>query len=355
MDAPQSSPLRSALPASLALLAALAGYLVAQSAVPVGESTLFYKEPGGVRLGALATGARVVPGQRSGGFLEIALTGWIFTASTQADRREGFDLSVVPVGGENLRATPDGAIIGRAVQGALFERITRQGGWTRVRRRVWIPEGAVRSRTAGRPDGRTAGDPALGSRRSAAGDSVPDRPTGPTAQPPGRPAASDRRAILRTGAGIAQTPDGPPAATITRPMEAGLGEQKGEWVEVRFTGWVRRSEVDSLVTARPSITPAMVREQPERYVGQTVDWRVQFLALQQADELRPEMPLGQPYLLARGPLPESGFVYIMVSPEQVDRFRGLNPLDELVITATVRAGRTRYLATPVVALVRSQP
>jgi len=33
-----------------------------------------------------------------------------------------------------------------------------------------------------------------------------------------------------------------------------------------------------------------VRAAPARYVGKTVDWRVQFLAVRKADELRPEIP-----------------------------------------------------------------
>ena len=64
------------------------------------------------------------------------------------------------------------------------------------------------------------------------------------------------------------------------------------------------------------------------------------------------MPLGHPYLLARGPLPETGFVYVMVSKEQVERLQGLKPLEELSVMVTIRAGRTRYLATPVVELIR---
>src|SRR5688572_305419 len=61
---------------------------------------------------------------------------------------------------------------------------------------------------------------------------------------------------------------------------------------------------------------------------------------------------GHAYLLARGPLPESGFVYLMVTKAQSDQLQGLKPLDELTATVTVRAARTRYLATPVVELVR---
>ena len=89
----------------------------------------------------------------------------------------------------------------------------------------------------------------------------------------------------------------------------------------------------------------LFRDDPERYVGQTVEWSLQVLAVQQADELRPELPLGQPYVLARGPLPETGFVYLLVSEKEVATWRALEPLAEVRVRATVRAGRTRYLLT----------
>ena len=347
MDVPQSSPLRSGLPASVGILVVLAGNLVAQSAVPVSQNTLFFKDPGGIRLGALVVGTPVVPGRASGRFVEVVLEGWIWTASTGADQREGFDLSVGAAEGENLRAAPNGAVLARAVQGTLFKRVSVRRGWTQVRRGVWIARSAVPVLADQRSD---SGEMA---RRPAVPPSTNPLPSGPVVQPPLAP--EGRLATLRAGASLKRAPDGQPVATLAAPAEVAAGEQSGEWVKVRLEGWVRRSEVDSAVAPRPAITAAMLREAPERYLGQRVDWRVQFLALHHADELRPEMPLGHPYLLARGPLPESGFVYVMVSKEQSDRFQGLTPLEELALTVTVRAGRTRYLATPVVELVRRNP
>ena len=143
-----------------------------------------------------------------------------------------------------------------------------------------------------------------------------------------------------------------PSVTLTAPADVTVTEQDRDWLKVQVSGWVRASQLSAGVAAVPAITAAMLRDNPDRYVGQTVDWRLQFLAHQQADELRPEMPRGSPYLLTRGPLPETGFVYVMVSKEQVERLRGLKPLDELSVMATIRAGRTKYLTTPVVELVR---
>lgn len=339
-DEPQSSPSRSALPACFGVVAVLAGNLFAQSSVSLPQDAPFYKEPSGVRLGTFLAGARVTPGTVSGRFSRITLDGWIYTASTRSDQREGFDLSVMVPAGENLRANPGGTILARAVEGTLFNRVSSNGGWTRVRRTVWIP-----SKSVGRSDGKPVNE--LTSRQAA---ETPGRPVAEPPSPQGLPLAT-----LRTGATIQRDPDGPAIAKIAEPADVTVRETNGEWVKVMMEGWVRRTEVDSAVTPRPAITAAMLRENPDRYVGQTVEWRVQFLALQQADDLRPEMPSGQPYLLVRGPLPESGFAYVTITRAQSVEFRSLKPLEELAISVTVRAGRTRYLATPVVELVRRMP
>jgi hypothetical protein len=99
------------------------------------------------------------------------------------------------------------------------------------------------------------------------------------------------------------------------------------------------------------VTAAEVRADPPRYIGRTVDWRLELIAVQTADELRIEMPEGQPYLLTRGPLPEPGFVYVTVTPTQANEFRTLQALQEMTLRVIIKAPRTRFLATPVVELV----
>ena len=76
------------------------------------------------------------------------------------------------------------------------------------------------------------------------------------------------------------------------------------------------------------VTAAEVRAEPARFVGQTVEWRLQVIAVKQADELRSEMPPGQPYLLTRGPLPEPGFVYVTIPAARAAEFQALPPLQE---------------------------
>jgi hypothetical protein len=62
------------------------------------------------------------------------------------------------------------------------------------------------------------------------------------------------------------------------------------------------------------------------------------------------MPRGQLYVLARGPLPESGFVYLMVNKAQAEQYRRLQPLEEIRVDGVIKSGRTKYLPTPVLEL-----
>ena len=94
-----------------------------------------------------------------------------------------------------------------------------------------------------------------------------------------------------------------------------------------------------------------MRANPAKYTGRTVEWRVQFIAVQKADELRPEIPEGHPYLLARGPLPEAGFVYVIIPQTQVSQFEAVPSLQELTIRAVIKRATTRFLPNPVVELV----
>jgi hypothetical protein len=146
---------------------------------------------------------------------------------------------------------------------------------------------------------------------------------------------------------------GAPAGTLAERTSARVVTRNGEWVRVQVEGWVRADELVPATGAERGVTAAELRADPARYVGRTVEWRVQLIGVQVADELRPEMPAGQPYLLTRGPLPEPGFVYVMVSRDEVARFKALPPLAEVLLRVAIRAPRTRFLATPVVEFVES--
>jgi hypothetical protein len=146
---------------------------------------------------------------------------------------------------------------------------------------------------------------------------------------------------------------GAAAGTLAERTSARVVTRSGEWVRVQVEGWVRADELVPATGAQRGVTAAELRADPARYVGQTVEWRLQLISVQLADELRPEMPAGQPYLLTRGPLPEPGFVYVTVPREDVARFKSLPPLAEVMLRVIIRAPRTRFLATPVAEFVET--
>jgi hypothetical protein len=148
------------------------------------------------------------------------------------------------------------------------------------------------------------------------------------------------------------TPQGGQYGTLQTGAPARILGRSGEWVRVQVDGWVRESDlVEAAGGALIGITAAEIRSDPAKYVGKMVEWRLQLIAVQTADELRTEMSRGQNYLLTRGPLPEPGFVYVTVTPSQAAEFRALPALQELTLRVNVKAARTKYLTTPVVEYV----
>ena len=123
---------------------------------------------------------------------------------------------------------------------------------------------------------------------------------------------------------MSRLPDSGAVTTLPAGTPARVIGRSGAWVRVQVEGWVPEADVKpAQAGVLAGITAAEVRATPEKFVGQTLDWRLQIIAVQLADELRPEMPSGQPYLLTRGPLPEAGFVYVMIPPDRVAEFRAL--------------------------------
>ena len=150
--------------------------------------------------------------------------------------------------------------------------------------------------------------------------------------------------VVPGGANAASMPQGTQVQVVTR---------AGDWTQVSVTGWVRSSDLAPMPDqAMVGVSAAEVRANPAQYVGRALEWRLQLVSIMVADELRPEIPAGRSYLLTRGPLPEAGFVYVVLPPDQVDRFRKLEPLKELMLRVQVRAASTKYLPNPVVDLLQ---
>jgi hypothetical protein len=149
-----------------------------------------------------------------------------------------------------------------------------------------------------------------------------------------------------------RAPDGPEAGTLAADTPLRVLSRNGEWTRVQFEGWVKGGELQAAPAGvQVGVTAAELRAEPQRYAGQVLRWRLEFIAIQKADDLRPDIPSGSSYVLARGPLPERGFVYVIVPDIKLPAFRALTPLVTIQITARVRNGRSRYLGNPVVDLI----
>ena len=313
------------------MFALAASPLVAQAQYQVEvDGEWFHQEPGQRRLARLARGARVAAGGAvEGPWTRVTMEGWIFERSVGPANREGFDLMVTRSPEENLRAAPNGALVARLVTGVQLTRVAASGGWVRVRRDGWVRRAALA------PLDRAAAS-AADTTRAAADSAGVD---------PGAVRTARATALHRTpeGAESGRIPEGTRVHVVSR------GE---DWSRVQVEGWVRTVDLEAgppgvLV----GVTAAELRAQPQRYAGQVLRWTLQYIATQTGDELRPDIPAGAPYLLAKGPLPELGFVYVVV-PDSLRAAAGrLSPLARIDVTARVRNGRSRYLGHPVLDLI----
>jgi len=248
---------------------------------------------------------------------------------------------------ENLRAAPGGTIVAKLAEGFLLTKLGENGPWVHVERAGWVKRAALEPVVVA--NSRTAGDSDTLQARLTPGRRPGVADTAGPAADPNRAQPARRTVVYRA-------PDGPPAGTLTPATPLKVLSKSGEWARVQFEGWVKTSDLES---APPGVlvgvSAAELRAEPQRFAGQTLRWTLQFIAVQQADELRPEMPKGAIYFLARGPLPERGFVYVIVPEGKRALVEGLAPLATIQVTARVRAGRSRFLGNPVLDLLSLEP
>jgi len=281
-------------------------------------------------LGSVRPGT-VLEGGPGGRWIPVTLEGWIWSRSVGASPGPGFDLSVTLATGENLRDEPNGQILARLELGCLLEEVERRGNWVHVRRSGWMWAQSLEAR-----------GPA----------------TVPVVAPPGRVSAVEEtgpsldRALLATETEIVSVPEGDVRGTLQPDTPTKILARSGDWVRVQVEGWVRE---DALRPGSPGVlvgvSGAEVRSRPEEFVGKVLQWTLQYVALQVADEVRMDIPNGARYMLARGPRPETGFVYVVLNDDQAAAIERLQPLTDLVVVGRVRAGRSRYLGNPVLQLI----
>jgi hypothetical protein len=313
---------------------------VAQDRYRVLQQENFRREgaPSGRLLGSVFEGTELAGGRVSSGWVEVTLEGWIWGQSLRRVQDGTFDFEVSPSGGENLRMEPNGAVVSRLATGFLLEAVETGGAWVRVRRTGWMWGRSLE--------------------RIQSGPQRVDPPDVAPATPPrqavsgGENAAGLDRAVAASRTALRAVPDGDSTATLVGDAPLRILTRSGEWVRVQMEGWVHESDLrpvsgDVLV----GVSGGEVRARPEEFEGRLLQWTLQFVSLQTSDGLRREIPEGRPYMLARGPVPEAGFVYVLLDAAQAAEVERMSSLVEIVMLVRVRVGRSRYLENPVVELV----
>ena len=353
----QSSCVRTTLPACVLSLVWL---LSAAPAVAHAQTRYRTTRPENVRqqpgpdqklLGSVSPGTEFTASDAQNGWVAATLQGWIWAQSVSKTTRDSFDLVVSARGGENLRAAPNGAVEARLANGFLLHEVQRQGGWVQVRRTGWIWAKAL-ERVA--DSGRAAPSPSPPSAPSPAtvGSSRSGGASGGRAGGAGTSGGALDYVLTAHATEVRRVPDGNVSGSLAEGAPVHVLARSGDWVRVATEGWVRESDLRPQAPGvLVGVSGAEVRARPGEFEGKVVQWTVQFISLQTADELRREIPKGQRYMLARGPLPESGFVYVKLAPDQVTQIEQLQPLAELVIVGRIKVARSHYLGNPVVELM----
>ncbi|MGH7550023.1 MAG: SH3 domain-containing protein [Gemmatimonadota bacterium] len=341
-------------PSILALACVTAAGMAKDGADPserlevVVEETVLKWSATGRLLGHLNRGTAL---ERLGGRSEwtrVGVHGWMWRPSLE---RSGDSWLVTPVR-ENLRAEPNGRILGTLERGVKVRRVGEDGKWFEVEMIGWLPDAAVRS-SAADPEGSTA----AGEREGWAGASDERTRTGAAAEPttPSSSTPSSERGTasrveeeidLRTapgGAILTRVPSG----TVLRAVE-----RRGAWTRVQVEGWVPSEAVRT--DGSTASGPEAVALAPDRFTGRRVQWTLEHVALQRAEEWRSEFEAGEWFGLARVP-DRTAYVYLVVPPGLLDEFRGLSPFETIRVEGKIRTGKSELTGNPVLEVARLLP
>lgn len=304
---------------------------VAQSAIIAVEEENFRSAPRGSIIAELVEGTRLVLGEEQGQWREATLEAWIWGPSVQEQRRGEHDL-IVNAGGENLRVEPNGRRLGVALAGTRLERLGSEGRWLRVRRTGWIWSPSVRALAGPTP-------------------AAPSR-----AAPPTQSSAPQREyAVASGGSNVVDRPTGQAVARLEPGARVEVLSREGDWSRVRIEGWTFTGSLAAGDSAAESLLVDVTRDSlaidPERFRGRRVEWAIQFITLQEAERFRTEFVEGEPFMLARGPGDDPGFVYVAVPPEWLEQVKRLAPLQRLRIVGRIRIARSALTGAPVLDLV----
>jgi hypothetical protein len=320
---------RADAPLVLALLLAGVAHTEAraQNVATVRVEENLRAEPQGTIIGRLMEGTALPVVRVDGNWVLVNVQGWVWTQSLQRTERQGFDLTVSAATRENLRAEPSGSIIGRLLEGALLNREEDIPGWTRVSREAWI----------------------WGESLELGGDPGSDRaPTLP-------PASGEWWRSGPGGASVLTGPDGDTLAQTRPGAELAVLARQGNWVRVRLEGWAwapSGGAADSVDTSVVSnVTAEEVAGDPDSYRGAVVEWELQFVSREEAERVRTDFYEGEPFLLTRASAQGRVFVYVAIPPERLGEVEGLIPLERIRVVGRIRTGAAALTGNPILDLL----
>ena len=307
------------------------------------DGAWFYQTADGKRLARLARGA-ILLGAVKDDWVAVTMEGWIFAASVGTTDRDGYNLAVTRAPEENLRSAPAGALVAKLTQGFLLSRVDTTDRWVHVRRDGFVSKDDLEPLADVAQGGVPPGP------RRGVNDSSPPPARNPAA--PDTTATDPVRALPTRRTTVYRAPDGPALGALAPETPLRILSRSGEWSRVQFEGWVKSADLrPAPAGVLVGVSAAELRADPQRYVGQVLKWTVQYVAIETADDLRPDIADGTTYVLARGPLPERGFVYIVIPEGRKADIAKVPPLATIGVTVRVRVGRSRYIGNPVVELL----
>ena len=294
----------------------------------------FRAQQNGTLLGQLRAGMSLEVLEATDDWLQFDFDGWIWTRSLQEVNRGAFDLVVSVEGGENIRGGPGGEILGHVEQGTLLETVERVAGWARVRRRAWVWRSSV-ALFGTDPSGDSAGRSGFTAPSSSVG-------VGQWAQG------------FSANAPVLSTPDGDTLATLASSTNLQVLAREGNWTRVRLEGWIwlpEGADEGAGVSPRTDATLASVAAAPDDYRGEVVQWDLQFISLERAEEIRTDFYETEPFLLTRMGDGYQSFVYVAIPPERLGEAQRLDPLERIRVLGRVRTGSARLTGSPILELL----
>lgn len=292
-------------------------------------------------LGRLERGVELERLGGRSGWARVGLRGWMWSASLE---RAGDAYRVVPET-ENLRAGPGGRVLGQLVRGVGVRRIGSEGRWLEIELVGWLQESSVSAAPAAAAPAEVAVDTTSARVRDTP---VREAPASSESIP------ASAMGTLSRGVEMRNAPEGGVIAPLPAETPVRILESRGGWTRVRVDGWVPSSSVraGSLGEVGPDVVAAAP---PGTFIGRTVRWTLEHVALQQADPWRPDFVAGEWYDLARVPGVEGRYVYLALPERLVEEFRGMSPFRTLRVEGTVRTGQSALTGTPIVEVTRLLP